>query len=87
MDFIGRSFLILMSMMLLVVGCQSKKQINYDKLVILKRLGTENNHGNYKEITNKGTILTVKSLLKKRAGKKLSIACLDLQIISFISYL
>ncbi|GLX66881.1 hypothetical protein [Paenibacillus glycanilyticus] len=60
-----RLFLVLISVMFLVVGCQSKQQINKEKLVILKRLGVENKYVNYKEITEKGTVLKIKALFKK----------------------
>ncbi|MDQ0914605.1 hypothetical protein [Paenibacillus sp. V4I5] len=62
----GRLILILIfSMMLLNVGCQSKQLVNNDKLVVLKRSGTENKYEKHKEITDKKTVLAIKSVLKK----------------------
>ncbi|MDQ0876049.1 uncharacterized protein YcfL [Paenibacillus sp. V4I3] len=71
----GRSILILIfSMMLICVGCQSKQQINNDKLVVLKRSGTENKHEKHKEVTDKNTVLAIKSVLKKGDWKKSKIS-------------
>lgn len=66
----GRSFLVLISVMLLVVGCQSKQQIKNDKMVVLKRLETENDYENHKEVTDKDTVLSIKSLLNKEGWEK-----------------
>jgi uncharacterized protein YcfL len=71
----GRSILILIFLMMLIsVGCQSKQQINNDKLVVLKRSGTENKHEKNKEITDTNTILAIKSVLKKGDWEKSKIS-------------
>ncbi|MDQ0896184.1 MULTISPECIES: hypothetical protein [unclassified Paenibacillus] len=84
----GRSILILIfSMMLICVGCQSKQQINNDKLVVLKRSGTENKHEKHKEVTDKNTVLAIKSVLKKGDWKKSKISMTIPPVIKFISNL
>ncbi|GMK43900.1 hypothetical protein [Paenibacillus glycanilyticus] len=57
--------IVLFSMIMLTVGCQSKQEIINGKLIVYKRIGVENKHQKYIEIKDKEIVQDIYLMLKK----------------------